>query len=99
MALVFIALAIRNRIVRRRKAEQRALLAAGSSAYSMVPVPDDQTASEPKFDRLSAMFSNEPTRLSHPSSTGSTAPPPRGPMVYTTPMLSPQPTPHHPSQI
>lgn len=68
IAIVFFGLALRRRIVRRRKAEQKTLLAAGSSAYSMVPVPEDPSASasEVKLDRLSMMFSDEPARLSGP---------------------------------
>lgn len=82
IAIVFIALAIRKRILRRRKAEKKALLQAGSSAYSMVPVSDEAAASngEVKYDRLSMMFANDPK----PHEQG------QGVQVNATPLLTPQ---------
>ena len=56
--VVLLALAIRKKVLAKRKEEQEALLQAGSSAYSMVPTAENSSANASEV-RLSMMFANE----------------------------------------
>ena len=58
--MVFLALAIRKRVLAKKKEEQQALLQAGSSAYSMVPAAAENPSANASEVRLSMMFANEP---------------------------------------
>lgn len=73
--------------MRRRKEEQKALLQAGSSAYSMVPVSDEAAASngEVKFDRMSMMFAANDPKPQDAAGAGA-----GGVQVNATPLLMPQ---------
>jgi len=72
--------------MRRRREEKKALLQAGSSAYSMVPVSDEAAASngEVKFDRLSMMFAANDPKPQDAAGAGA------GVQVNATPLLTPQ---------